>query len=301
MAFGFLNMNKPKGVPSAKVTSFIKYILKEKVGHIGTLDPLASGVLPIAVGKATKLIPLFENEEKIYEFTIQFGAKTSTADASGNILATCKNTPSSHACQLIAKKFIGQIKQIPSAFSAIKIDGVRAYKLARLGKLTLTNKERTIIIFNLHLNNYNEELRQATYQVTCSKGTYIRSLTEDICSSLNALGFSSSINRISSSGMHIEDSICFNILKNTPHQELIALLEKKLEAQNLLLYNTQKVAILEKDYYKVIKGQLINVDRYKNNSYIKPQENTLVYFQNKLIALGTITEKNVFHPKKMLI
>lgn len=301
MAFGFLNINKPQCISSSKVTNFIKYILKEKVGHIGTLDPLASGVLPIAVGKATKLIPLFEDNEKIYEFTIQFGAKTSTSDAAGSIFANCKNTPPFQECQLIVKKFIGSIKQIPSAFSAIKIDGIRAYKLARLGKLTTTNKERTVIISDLCLKNYNQELRQATYKVKCAKGTYVRSLTEDICESLNALGFALSINRISSSGMDIADSICFKMLKNIPSQELIQLLEKKLEEGNFLLYNTPKITILEEDYCKVIRGQLVNLNQYKNNSSKKPQRNTLVYFQNKIIALGDITEENIFYPKKMLI
>jgi tRNA pseudouridine(55) synthase len=297
--FGFLNINKPKGISSTKVTSFIKYTLKEKAGHIGTLDPLADGVLPIAVGKATKLIPLFEDSEKIYEFTIQFGSQTSTSDAAGSVLGTSEYTPSHEECKAVTTKFIGTVTQIPNAFSAIKINGVRAYKLARAGILTTTSKERNVNIYDLHLKNYNYLLKQATYRVKCSKGTYVRCLTEDICSNLNTLGFASSISRIVTSQMTIQDSICFLSLKNTPVHELIPLLEKKLEATKLLLYNIPAITLLEDDYSKVIKGQFVSLNQRETHCGL--HANVLAYFQNKVIALGNINERNIFYPKKILI
>lgn len=297
--FGILNINKPKGIPSTKVTSFIKYTLKEKAGHIGTLDPLADGILPIAVGKATKLIPLFEDSEKVYEFTIQFGSQTSTSDAAGSILGTSEYMPSHEECEVVTTKFIGIITQIPNAFSAIKINGVRAYKLARAGILTTTGKRREITIYDLNLKDYNYSLKQATYCVKCSKGTYVRCLIEDICSNLNTLGFASSISRIVASQMTIQDSICFLSLKNTPINELIPLLQKKLEATKLLLYNIPAITLLENDYSKVIKGQFVTLNQYETSCGLNA--NVLAYFQNKVIALGNINERNIFCPKKILI
>ncbi|WP_410521660.1 tRNA pseudouridine(55) synthase TruB [Candidatus Tisiphia endosymbiont of Nemotelus uliginosus] len=185
----WLNIYKPKGVSSAKLVSIVKsYFNKSKVGHCGTLDVEAQGVLPIAVGEATKLVRVLVDAKKTYIFTIEFGKKTDTADSSGKIINVTNTIPSKEQCFNICKNFIGTLSQYPPAFSAIKINGVRAYKLARENS-PLKLAPRNITIYHLECLNFNHKDKQAIYMVECSKGTYIRSLAEDIALSLQSLGF----------------------------------------------------------------------------------------------------------------
>ena len=163
---GWLNIYKPRGISSAKAVSMVKRAFKgDKIGHTGTLDLEAEGVLPMAIGEATKLVSILIDAKKQYAFTIKFGAKTDTADSAGKVLETTSYIPNKQECQEICPQFIGIIEQMPPAYSALKVNGERAYKLAREGKEVKLAK-RSITIYDLKCTDYDEK------QVFTSKPFY---------------------------------------------------------------------------------------------------------------------------------
>lgn len=198
---GFLLVNKPLGPPSAAVTNRLKWLFKQngylpqgtkniKIGHGGTLDPLASGLLPVGVGKATKQLQMLLDGPKMYQFTVQFGTQTATDDAEGELVSTSTSRPTPAQIQAILPQFTGPITQIPPVFSALKVGGQRAYALARAGQSPQL-EPRQITIHSLTFNPEPEPqnpLTSATFTAEVSKGTYIRSLARDIALALNTVG-----------------------------------------------------------------------------------------------------------------
>ena len=159
---GWLNLYKPRGISSAKAVAVVKsYFKKSRIGHTGTLDLEAEGVLPIAIGQATKLVSILINSSKEYIFTIQFGAQTDTGDLAGKIIKKTDIIPTEDECLNVCHKFVGIIKQIPPIYSALKINGVRAYKLARQNKEFEVNP-RFITIYDLKLLCYDSHTKRAT-------------------------------------------------------------------------------------------------------------------------------------------
>lgn len=205
---GWLNLYKPVGISSAGLVAVVKRLYGKgtKVGHTGTLDLEAEGVLPIAIGEATKLVQFLMDARKTYRFTVRFGSATDTGDKAGKIVGTCDKIPSYTECVEVCVKFIGIITQIPPKYSALKISGVPAYKLAREGKAP-EMKPRQIEIFSLECVNYNEASGEATYIAEVSKGTYIRTLAEDISLSLQSLGFVIELARTKVGSFREEDSL----------------------------------------------------------------------------------------------
>lgn len=188
---GWLVVDKPVGPTSAQVVGKLKWALRQgghgkvKIGHGGTLDPLASGVLPIALGEATKLTGHLLNGPKAYRFTIRFGTATTTDDAEGAVVAESQVRPDADAIRAVLPRFTGPIRQRPPAYSALKIDGERAYALARAGAAPEL-AERDLLIHELTLQETTAET--ATLDVRCSKGTYVRSLARDIAEALGTVG-----------------------------------------------------------------------------------------------------------------
>lgn len=180
--FGFVNVFKPAGPTSTQVTARVRRIYSDGVkvaaGHLGTLDPMAAGVLPIALGKATRLIPLIEDTRKSYAFTVVFGSSTTTADATGEIVARAP-VPENLGERLNAAmpQFLGPIEQIPPMFSALHHEGRRLYELARAG-VTVERKARPITIYGLRIIGIEGNV--ARMGVACSEGTYVRTLCEDL-------------------------------------------------------------------------------------------------------------------------
>ncbi len=176
---GWINLNKPLGISSAQAVGKIKWLLKPaKVGHAGTLDPLASGVLPIVLGEGTKCVNLLMDAKKIYEFDVTFGERRDTEDAAGEVVATSEHIPTESEIRAVLPRFTGPISQMPTAYSALKIDGKRAYDLARAGHEVVLIA-RDVTIHSLELVHFNAE-RTASFRAQVSKGTYIRSLGRDI-------------------------------------------------------------------------------------------------------------------------
>jgi len=184
---GWVVLDKPLGITSTQALGKIRYYLKAaKGGHGGTLDPLATGILPLAFGEATKALPFVVDASKSYEFTVRFGQETTTLDAEGEVVATSDVRPETAAIEALLPRFLGTIEQVPPAFSAIKVDGERAYDLARAGE-TVELAARAIEIHGLLLTA-RPDADHAGFAVDCGKGTYVRSLARDIARALGTLG-----------------------------------------------------------------------------------------------------------------
>lgn len=207
----WLNINKPIGFSSAKVVAIVKRITKaKKVGHAGTLDPFASGVLPIALNKATKTCQYIVDECKKYSFRIVWGEFRDTDDVEGKVMQVSPDRPTTSAIISALPHFVGKIKQTPSRFSALKIDGRRAYELARQ-EIAFEIKQREVEIFSLRLiSNCNDF---ADLEVECSKGTYVRSLARDICKKISACGYVSELTRLRVGKFLHEKTFSLDLLK----------------------------------------------------------------------------------------
>jgi tRNA pseudouridine55 synthase len=190
---GWLILDKPRGLGSTQGVSAVKRVLRQngyaktKVGHGGTLDPLAEGVLPIALGEATKLAGRMLDSDKIYAFTVTFGAETSTLDTEGEVVATSDVRPTLAEVEAVLPRFTGSIEQVPPAYSALKVGGQRAYDLARAGE-TVELKARSVTIHSLTTDPGQVGEGQVTLIAHVSKGTYIRSLARDIAYALGSCG-----------------------------------------------------------------------------------------------------------------
>jgi tRNA pseudouridine55 synthase len=191
---GWIILDKPTGLTSTHVLSIVKRLFNaEKAGHAGTLDPLASGILPLAFGEATKTVPFVMDGEKAYRFTVTWGAETNTDDAEGEITNTAAGRPARAEIEAILPRFLGTILQTPPQFSALKIDGERAYDLARDGE-TVTLQPRAVEISALTLVGADAEA--ATFEAICGKGTYVRALARDFGRLLGCYGHVSALRRM---------------------------------------------------------------------------------------------------------
>ncbi len=215
MIHGWLVLDKRVGIGSTQCVTAVKRALREagepktKVGHGGTLDPLASGVLPIALGEATKLAGRMLDATKAYDFTVRFGEETDTLDAEGQIVATSDARPTPDEIGAILARFTGEIEQVPPAFSALKIEGKPAYARARAGE-TLEMKPRRVTIHDLRL--IEADGTSATLAATVSKGTYIRSLARDIARALNSVGHVAMLRRTRAGPFTLEQAISLDKL-----------------------------------------------------------------------------------------
>lgn len=213
---GWIILDKPVGLGSTQAVSAVKRVLREtgepktKVGHGGTLDPLASGVLPIALGEATKLCGRMLDATKAYDFTIRFGEETDTLDLEGKVVATSDVRPEIGDVEASLAQFRGLILQLPAAYSALKVDGERAYDLARAGK-EVELKEREVTVHDLTLLP-GEELEELTFSATVSKGTYIRSLARDIAHALGTVGHVTMLRRTKAGPFGLEQAISLDFL-----------------------------------------------------------------------------------------
>ena len=283
---GWLNLYKPKGISSAKAVGLVKsYFKKSKIGHTGTLDLEAEGVLPIAIGQATKLVSILMNSQKQYVFTVQFGAQTTTADAAGEVIKKTDIIPLELDCKEICRQFIGEIKQVPPAYSALKINGIRAYKLARENK-KFEIKQRSITVYDLKLLKYDAQVKTATYIVDCSKGTYVRSLAEDISLSLHSLGFVIELRRTRVGIFNEQNSINILDLNCETFDEARGFVGSKcLRIEEVL----DDIPVLEVDKLiaqKIRYGQQCNFDKVGNCDQI------WLKYDDKILAIGSLSDNN---------
>lgn len=215
---GWIILDKPIGLGSTQAVAAVKRNLREagfgkvKVGHGGTLDPLATGVLPIALGEATKLCGRMLDASKTYDFTIRFGTETSGLDAEGEVVATSEHRPSLSEIEAVLPRFTGPIEQIPPAYSAIKIEGKRAYDRARAGE-KVEMKARSVRIHALSVDDAREgSLEEITLVADVSKGTYIRSLARDIACAVGTVGHVTMLRRTRAGPFTLENAISLDKL-----------------------------------------------------------------------------------------
>ncbi|MFO0109995.1 MAG: tRNA pseudouridine(55) synthase TruB [Alphaproteobacteria bacterium] len=212
---GWINLYKPLGITSADAVHRVKrFIRPEKIGHAGTLDPMATGILPLALGEATKCVSLLMDAKKTYEFTLTFGERRTTDDAEGEVIATSDVIPTSDEIRAILPQFRGEIMQIPPIYSAIKQAGERAYALARAGEVVHL-AARPVRIDALELLNINEN--KAEFRAIVGKGTYIRSLGRDMALTLGSQGYISRLHRASVGLFRENDAISLDFLENSAH------------------------------------------------------------------------------------
>lgn len=284
---GWLIVDKPRDMGSTQVVNFTRRLFNaKKNGHTGTLDPFATGVLPVAFGEATKLIPYVTDGPKEYEFIVKWGQATDTGDTEGKIIASNDKVPERDEILQIIPSFIGRITQIPPAYSAIKINGQRAYDLARRGE-DVTIPSREVEIYYLELL---EELPQdrAKFKVGCSKGTYIRTLGQDIALKLGTVGYLEELRRTKCGNFDLSQKILLENIKNIGYGED---LRKVLLPMITCLRDIAVIAVAEADAAKLQKGQGLSPRSY-DVSKLCGQEAVVVY-NNELVAIVRIDERKI--------
>jgi tRNA pseudouridine55 synthase len=261
---GFLLINKKIGITSFDVIRNLRRSIGiKKMGHAGTLDPMATGLLVIAVDQATRILNHVPTSTKTYRFGIQFGETRDTDDSDGDVLESGFRTPSQEEFEAALPKFTGEISQVPPKYSAVKIDGKRAYDLARQGE-DVVIKPRNVTISYLKLLEFNTERGEAICEALCSTGTYVRSLARDIAESLNSGAYASSIHRTTVGEFKIEDAVDVEAVTSTDSlispQELIPIWDSVTVTDSVdlaLLRNGNRVKIWREDldYIWVIDGE----------------------------------------------
>ena len=253
---GVINVNKPLGITSHDVVYKLRRLLGiKKIGHTGTLDPDAAGVLPMCIGKGTKLAELLTATDKQYLAEMTLGALTDTQDKSGEVLERFEVNVSEEDILNVVKSFIGEIEQIPPMYSAIKIGGKKLYELAREGK-TVQREARRVTIKNIEVKNIDLNLNTVTMLVDCTKGTYIRTLCEDIGKALGCGGYMSGLTRTRSGRFSIDEAFTLEQIEN--------MIERGLEEFFIPVQDVMteypKIVLADKNAGKVRNGIKVRVE-----------------------------------------
>lgn len=274
---GILIVNKTKGCTSHDIVYQVKKIVNEKVGHTGTLDPMATGVLPLLVGKGTLCSKYLMNHDKVYRVKLQLGQKTDTLDGEGNIIEekqVTDNMIEKEKVEEVLKSMIGKQEQIPPIYSAIKVNGKKLYEYARKGE-KVEIKPRKIEIYNIELIKINKKDRQIEFQVACSKGTYIRSLCEEIASKLNTVGYMCELERLQVGKFNIVDAITLETLEK--NKEMI---HKKIISIEELFKDNKNIELDDKKLTLFLNG--VQLSRKEKDGVYK------IYNKNKFIGIGWV-------------
>ena len=292
---GWLFVNKPEGISSRKVVDFVSNSLEiKKVGHAGTLDPMASGLLPIAIGEATKTIGVMQQFKKRYEFIVKWGEKTSTDDKMGTIISSTRIRPNLQNINENIKKFLGKIEQVPPNFSAIKVNGKRAYSLARNNKNFLLNP-RTVFIESFKIKKYIDE-DYCSFECICSKGTYIRALGRDLGEAISSFGHVVKLRRTHIGKFSNKSSILLDLSEKLIHSS--AILKKILPIEKVLenlpflnLTNEQEITI--RNGQKISLDEL-DIDIKKKNFLLNNSDDEYMLCKNKNKLICFFKIKNNF-------
>lgn len=281
--FGFLNIYKPVGMTSHDVVAVLRRVTKIKqIGHTGTLDPFAEGVLPICIGKATRLIEYLQ-DDKEYLATVQFGAATNTFDLDGEKVFTSDKKVSRDDIKEGLKSFEGEILQLPPIFSAIKVKGKKLYEYARKGE-EVEIQPRKVVIENIELKNFDEELQQAQILLKCSKGTYIRSIANDLGKILGCGGYLIKLIRTQAGKFRVENSVQLDGID----------VESNL-INPLDILNLPKIAVDNDDLARIKNGMPIYKTCDKIGNFV-----SLIYNDVEICAVG-IADGEKIKLKKVFI
>jgi tRNA pseudouridine55 synthase len=250
---GWINLDKPYDLGSTQAVSRVRRLFDaQKAGHAGTLDPLATGILPIALGEATKTVPFLMDADKTYRFTIAWGQTTATFDREGEVLAQSDVRPTAEQVAEILPRFVGEIEQIPPAYSAIKVDGERAYDLARAGEI-VDLAARKVTIFAARLIEA-PDADHVTLEIDCGKGTYVRALVRDIAEMLGACGHVSALRRTRVGGFSDADSVTLEMLEQLVYE---ARQSEALLPVETALDDIPALAVTDEDAFRLKQGRSI--------------------------------------------
>ena len=272
---GIIVVNKPKDYTSNDVVRKVKKILNEKIGHTGTLDPNATGVLPLLVGKGTLLSKYLINHDKTYEAQIKLGIKTDSADVEGKVIEereVDKNILTKENVEKVLQCFVGETKQIPPLHSAIKLNGKKLYEYARNGEKVAV-EPRKITIYDIELKDIDLENNIITYIVNCSKGTYIRTLCEDIAEKLGTVGYMIELNRLRVGAFDIENSYTIEELEKGLYGFI------NLET---FFYNKESLVLNDRDIGLFLNGVMLTKE-------LKDEVYKIYNEHNDFIGTGTVT------------
>ena len=299
---GWIILDKQSGVTSRQLVSKISKTLKiKKIGHGGTLDPLATGILPIALGEATKLISFVQNKKKKYSFTIKWGEATDTDDIEGKIVKKSDFRPNKEEIQNALFSFIGKINQKPPNFSAIKVNGKRSYNLARKN-IPIIHKSRPIEVHAFKLKKI-VNIDFAEFEVICGKGTYVRSLVRDLSEKLNTRGHVTKLRRHVVGNFNEKDTIFIDFFKEIIHSPTFL---KKIKPIEKVLDDIPALFLTETEEIKLRQGQKISLNSLKfRDNFIKTYPNyqkferVCTVSNNKLVALIEIDD-GLVKPKRVI-
>ena len=288
---GWIFLDKPIGISSNSALQKVRKIFDCcKAGYVGTLDPLASGFLPIALGDATKTIRYLENKNKEYVFEVEWGIKTNTGDMEGRIEKISKTYPSEQMIKKTILGFKGDYFQEPQKFSSKKINGVRAYKLAR-NNTNFKLKKKKVTIFDLNLISSLSKQRSSFY-VKCSSGTYVRSLAEDIADTNGTFATVTALRRIGFEDFN-KKLISLDYLLTLVHSDdLISV----LKPVNLVFKNANEIILDENAIEHILNGRSVKMNKGK---IVDNNEFALAKFKNEIVAIGYLKDNN-FYPKRLL-
>lgn len=275
---GILIIDKPKGFSSHDIVAKVRKITKEKVGHTGTLDPLATGVLPLLIGKGTLCSKYLINHDKKYKVNLKLGIKTATGDEEGEILEkkeVNKDILDKNNVEKVLGSFLGEQEQIPPKYSAIKVNGKKLYEYARKNQ-EVKIEPRKINIYEINLLEINENDYEIKFEVKCSKGTYIRSLCEDIAKKMKTVGYMKDLKRIEVGEFKIDQAIPIEDLTEEVVEEKIVKIEDLFKDLENIELNKRKLKLF-------LNGVQLTVDR-KDGIY-------KIYSENIFIGIGVIKNK----------
>lgn len=281
--FGFLNIYKPKGLTSHDVVARLRKITKvRQIGHTGTLDPFATGVLPICIGKATRLIEYLD-DDKEYLATVQFGKNTATYDLEGEITATFDKKVTEEDVKNTLKDFEGEISQIPPIYSAIKVNGKKLYDYARQGQ-DIEIKPRKVTISKIELKEFDKTSQSAKIAVACSKGTYIRSIAYDLGAKLGCGGYLTALERTQAGKFQVNTAIKLEDL--TEVSQIVENLINPLDMLNIPIHN-----LSENERERVSHGMSIC------NSDFPDSDIVILSYGGRIYAIGKVEQNKILVKK----
>ncbi len=296
---GWINLYKPKNITSFKAINKIKKKFSiNKIGHGGTLDPLAEGILPIAIGKTTKLIPFINNNLKIYNFTVEWGSQTTTDDSEGEVLFKSNKIPTLQNINKKIKSFIGNFNQVPPRVSAVKINGKRAYELAR-ENYNFVISPKSVFVKKLEVTKH--ENSRTNFKIECGKGFYIRSLARDLAKDLGIFGHISSLQREKVGKFCIESSILLDDLLKIGQtlNGINCILPTVSMLDDILAYEIDDY----KDIEKLSFGRSVKIDKNRFNiphSVSLDKEPIFLSKNGDIVSIGKLIG-NLFIPNKVLL
>jgi tRNA pseudouridine55 synthase len=297
---GWICLDKPYDLTSTHAVSRVRRAFNaQKAGHAGTLDPLATGILPIALGEATKTVPFLMDADKAYRFTIAWGRATATGDREGETIAESAVRPSPAEVEAVLPRFVGEISQIPPAYSAIKVDGERAYDLARAGE-TVELAARTVTVHSTRVAE-TPDPDHVTLEIECGKGTYVRAIARDLAEMLGACGHVSALRRTRVGGFTEQSAVTLELLEDLGHKarqsELLLPVETALD-------DIPELAVTAEDAFRLKQGRpIVLVPRQVEavKARLKPGSRTVSAMAGGVIVAlcemraGRLEPARVFH------